>query len=114
MAASARGRHTWKRRPRQIHTGRAGILLLGRLAADRRRDKTRLTRKLTVISLHLFTLAPVDNLAASVFYIMRSDPARPDPLPAMPLLELAFGGAGALEARRTFVRVELEAEDSEF
>lgn len=42
-----RGRFTLKR---------VGILLLGRLAVDRRRDKTRLTRKLTVISLHLFTL----------------------------------------------------------
>lgn len=38
-----------------------------------RRDKTRLTRKLTVISLHLFTLTPGDNLGErAVFYIMQS------------------------------------------
>lgn len=67
-ARARHGRHTWKRRPRQIHTERAGILLLGRLTADRRRDKTRLTRKLTVISLHLFTLTPADNLASGAPY----------------------------------------------
>lgn len=45
-----------RERERDTRGKSGGILLLGRLAADRRRDKTRLTRKLTVISLHLFTL----------------------------------------------------------
>lgn len=61
--------HTLTRRARRIHGGSSGASY--RSPWIERRDKT---RKLTVISLHLFTLAPADNLRErrAVFNIMQS------------------------------------------